>query len=72
MVWQLGQPTAAMLPTINDLALGPDGRVYILNAHTQVIARMEQRLTLGNGKAQPPPGRSPPISPMAATRGPRA
>ena len=47
LVWQLGEATTAMLPTINDLALGPDGRVYALSAHTQVIARMEQRLTPG-------------------------
>lgn len=46
-VWQLGERTAAMLPTINDLALGPDGRVYALSALSQVIARMEQRLTPG-------------------------
>jgi hypothetical protein len=47
LVWPLGAPTAAMLPTINDLALGPDGRVYALSAHTHVIARMEQRLRPG-------------------------
>jgi hypothetical protein len=44
-VWQLSGATA--LPTINDLARGPDGRVYALSAHTQVIARMEQRLVPG-------------------------
>jgi hypothetical protein len=46
-VWQLSGPTAATLPTINDLALGPDGRVYAISGHAQVIARMEQRLTPG-------------------------
>jgi hypothetical protein len=46
-VWQLSAATAATLPTINDLALGPDGRVYALSAHAQVIARIEQRLTPG-------------------------
>jgi len=46
-VWPLSAATARTLPTINDLALGPDGRVYALSAHAQVIARMEQRLTPG-------------------------
>ena len=46
-VWPLSAATATTLPTINDLALGPDGRVYALSAHAQVIARMEQRLTPG-------------------------
>jgi hypothetical protein len=46
-VWQLGAATARALPSINDLALGPDGRVYALSAHAQVIARIEQRLTPG-------------------------
>ena len=72
LVWPLGEPTAAMLPTINDLALGPDGRVYALSAHTHVIARMEQRLRPGERQARPPPGRSPTESPVAATPAPRA
>jgi len=46
-VWPLGPATATALPTINDLALGPDGRVYALSGHAQVIARLEQRLTPG-------------------------
>ena len=46
-VWPLSAATARTLPTINDLALGPDGRVYALSSHAQVIARMEQRLTPG-------------------------
>jgi hypothetical protein len=46
-VWPLSAATATTLPTINDLALGPDGRVYALSAHAQVVARMEQRLTPG-------------------------
>jgi hypothetical protein len=46
-VWQLGDRTAALLPTINDLALGTDGHVYALSAHAQVIARMERHLTPG-------------------------
>jgi hypothetical protein len=50
-VWQLSGATARALPTINDLALGPDGRVYALSAHTQVIARMEQRLVPGERAA---------------------
>lgn len=46
-VWPLSAGTAATLPTINDLALGPDGRVYALSGHAQVIARMERRLMPG-------------------------
>ena len=46
-VWPLGAATARTLPSINDLALGPDGRVYALSARAQVIARMEERLTPG-------------------------
>jgi hypothetical protein len=46
-VWQLSKATATTLPTINDLALGPDRRVYALSSHTQVIARLQQRLTPG-------------------------
>ena len=46
-VWPLGAATARTLPSINDLALGPDGRVYALSARAQVIARMEERLAPG-------------------------
>ena len=46
-VWPLGASAARTLPTINDLALGPDGRVYALSGHAQVIVRMEERLTPG-------------------------
>jgi hypothetical protein len=46
-VWQLSKATATTLPTINDLALGPDRRIYALSSHTQVIARIQQRLTPG-------------------------
>jgi len=46
-VWSLSAATARTLPTINDLALGPDGRVYALSARAQVIARLEERLTPG-------------------------
>ena len=46
-VWPLSAATARTLPTITDLALGPDGRVYALSAHAQVIVRMEERLTPG-------------------------
>lgn len=46
-VWPLSAATARTLPTINDLALGPDGRVYALSGHAQVIVRMEERLTPG-------------------------
>ena len=31
-VWPLDKATAAILPTINDLPLGPDRRVYALSA----------------------------------------
>ena len=47
-VWQLDKATAAILPTIKDLPLGPDRRVYALSAHAQVIARIQQRLTPGD------------------------
>ena len=50
-VWQLNTATATTLPTINDLALGPDRRVYALSSHTQVIARLQQRLTPGDQAA---------------------
>ena len=50
-VWQLNKATATTLPTINDLALGPDRRVYALSSHTQVIARLQQRLTPGDQAA---------------------
>src|SRR4051794_17322753 len=50
-VWQLNKATATTLPTINDLALGPDRRVYALSSHTQVIARLQQRLTPGERAA---------------------
>lgn len=50
-VWQLSKATARTLPTINDLALGPDRRVYALSSHTQVIARIQQRLTPGDQAA---------------------
>ena len=43
-VWPL---TAPELPTVNDLALGPDGRVYALSAESRVIARLERRLVPG-------------------------
>ena len=46
-VWPLSAAAARTLPTINDLALGPDGRVYALSGHAQVIVRMEERLTPG-------------------------
>jgi hypothetical protein len=46
-VWPLAAATAELLPTINDLALGPDGRVYAISAHTQLIARIETRLVPG-------------------------
>jgi hypothetical protein len=45
--WPLAADAAAALPTVNDLALGPDGRVYALSAQSQVIARLEERLGPG-------------------------
>jgi hypothetical protein len=38
---------AEVLPTVNDLALGPDGRVHALSAERRLIARLAQRLTPG-------------------------
>jgi hypothetical protein len=39
--------SASSAPTINDLALGPDDRVYALSAQTRMIARLEQHLEPG-------------------------
>ncbi len=46
-VWPLTGDTARVLPSINDLARGPDGRLYALSADTQVVARLERRLDAG-------------------------
>jgi len=46
-VWPLAEDTRNALPTINDLALGPDGRIYALSGHAQMIARFEPRLQPG-------------------------
>ncbi len=46
-VWWLAGDTVDVLPTINDLTLGPDGRVYALSARTGVIARLEGDLEPG-------------------------
>jgi hypothetical protein len=46
-VWPLAKDTKDALPTINDLALGPDGRLYALSAETRTIARFETRLQPG-------------------------
>jgi hypothetical protein len=43
-VWPLAVPE---LPTVNDLARGPDGRVYALSAESRAIARLECRLVPG-------------------------
>lgn len=46
-VWPLAGAAATRLPTLNDLALGPDGRVYALSSESKVIARLEERLVPG-------------------------
>jgi hypothetical protein len=46
-VWPLTEDTKEALPTINDLALGPDGQVYALSAHAHTIARLQQHLKPG-------------------------
>lgn len=46
-VWRLAADTRRELPTINDLALGHDGGVYVLSARTHTIARLEPRLQPG-------------------------
>lgn len=43
-VWPLADPA---LPTVNDLALGPDGRVHALSGESQVVARLERCLVPG-------------------------
>lgn len=45
--WELGEETAARLPTISDIALGPDARVYLLSAEGRAIAQLERRLEPG-------------------------
>jgi hypothetical protein len=45
--WELGEDTAKTLPTINDIAFGDDGRVYLLSAEAQLIAQLEERLEPG-------------------------
>lgn len=51
-VWPLTGPGAALLPSLNDLARGPDGRVYALSSDSRVIARLEKRLVPGE-RARP-------------------
>jgi hypothetical protein len=48
-VWPLAKDTRDVLPTINDLALGPDGRVHALSSATQTIVRFDRRLQPGGG-----------------------
>jgi hypothetical protein len=43
-VWPLDKATAAILPTINDLALGPDRRVYALSAHALIRETLRRLL----------------------------
>ena len=45
--WSLHQAADKLLPTFNDIALGADGRVYVISAKAQVIARLEQNLRPG-------------------------
>ncbi len=42
--WPLGEDTAETLPSLNDIAVEDDGRVYVISSDEQVIARLEQRL----------------------------
>ncbi|MDD7933754.1 hypothetical protein [Actinomycetospora straminea] len=46
-VWLLADNTKEALPTINDIAVGPDGRVYVLSSKSKVIARLEKDLKPG-------------------------
>ncbi|MGY1684973.1 hypothetical protein ACI8AK_05220 [Geodermatophilus sp. SYSU D00867] len=45
--WPLGKDTEHALPTINDLALGPDGCMYALSSHAHMLTRFERRLKRG-------------------------
>lgn len=45
--WPLGETTEEKLPTVNDIAAGPDGRVYLISSKRGTIARLEERLEPG-------------------------
>jgi len=45
--WPLGESTGEALPSINDVAVGDDRRVYLLSSKGQTIARLEPRLDPG-------------------------
>jgi uncharacterized protein YjiK len=42
--WPLDGDAEGRLPTINDIALGADGRVYVISAKGQMIARLKKHL----------------------------
>jgi hypothetical protein len=42
--WALAGDAEERLPTVNDIALGADGRVYLISAKGQMIARLEKHL----------------------------
>jgi hypothetical protein len=42
--WPLGETTAKTLPTVNDIATGPDQRLYLISSKGLAIARLEERL----------------------------
>ena len=45
--WPLDGDAEDLLPTLNDIALGADARVYVISAKAQVIARLEEHLRPG-------------------------
>ena len=45
--WPLDAETAEKLESLNDIAFGDDGCVYLLSAKSRVIARLEKRLEPG-------------------------
>ena len=42
--WPVRSDDGAAFPTLNDLAIGDDGRVYVISSHGQTIGRLEKRL----------------------------
>jgi hypothetical protein len=45
--WALSEETSKILPSVNDIAFGEDGCVYVLSAEARVISRLEKRLEPG-------------------------
>jgi hypothetical protein len=45
--WALDDSAEEILPTLNDIALGADARVYVISAKAHVIARLEEHLRPG-------------------------